>query len=58
MAGGGACGEAAGIDVAGPGEDETVLTIRRGACVVFQKSWVGERSSGHVGGCRDRSGDS
>jgi hypothetical protein len=34
--------------VAGPGEDETVLTIRRGACVVFQKSWVGERSSGHV----------
>jgi phage terminase large subunit len=38
----------AGIDVAGPGEDETVLTIRRGACVVFQKSWVGERSSGHV----------
>ena len=34
----------AGIDVAGPGEDETVLTIRRGACVVFQKSWVGERS--------------
>jgi hypothetical protein len=38
----------AGIDVAGPGEDETVLTIRRGACVVFQNSWVGERSSGHV----------
>jgi hypothetical protein len=30
------------------GEDETVLTVRRGACVVFQKSWVGERSSGHV----------
>lgn len=30
----------AGIDVAGAGEDETVLTIRCGATVLSQKGWV------------------
>jgi hypothetical protein len=29
----------AGLDVAGPGEDETVLTIRRGPQILLQKSW-------------------
>jgi ribosomal protein L37AE/L43A len=29
----------AGLDVAGPGEDETSLTIRRGGEIVFHKQW-------------------
>lgn len=29
----------AGIDVAGPGEDETVLTIRQGNAIILQKAW-------------------
>jgi hypothetical protein len=29
----------AGIDVAGPGEDETVLVIRDGAKIILEKSW-------------------
>lgn len=29
----------AGLDVAGPGEDETSLAVRHGSTVVFQQSW-------------------
>jgi phage terminase large subunit len=29
----------AGIDVAGPGEDETVLTVREGNSIILQKAW-------------------
>lgn len=30
----------AGVDVAGPGEDETVLTIRHGPSIVHQRGWT------------------
>ena len=29
----------AGVDVAGPGEDETVVTVRRGSNIIAQKGW-------------------
>lgn len=38
----------AGLDVAGPGEDETVLTIRCGSQILFTKSWAQEDPRGEV----------
>jgi len=38
----------AGLDVAGPGEDETVLTVRRGPRILFQKFWPNEDPRGEV----------
>jgi phage terminase large subunit len=38
----------AGLDVAGPGEDETVLCIRRGVSIVFLKEWSGPDPRGDV----------
>jgi len=38
----------AGLDVAGPGEDETVLTIRQGRNVLEQKGWVDKDARGPV----------
>src|SRR5262249_45999102 len=39
---------AAGIDVAGPGEDETVLCVRRGPRIVLLKAWSGDDPRGDV----------
>jgi hypothetical protein len=38
----------AGIDVAGPGEDETVLTIRRGPDILDQKTWLEQDPRGQA----------
>jgi phage terminase large subunit len=38
----------AGLDVAGPGEDETVLTIRRGPQILLMKSWASSDPRGEV----------
>lgn len=38
----------AGIDVAGPGEDETSLTIRHGARIVHQRAWAQADPRGEV----------
>lgn len=38
----------AGLDVAGPGEDETVLTVRRGPRIILQKSWATSDPRGEV----------
>lgn len=38
----------AGIDVAGPGEDETVTTVRHGPKMVFQKPYATEDPRGEV----------
>lgn len=38
----------AGIDVAGPGEDETVLTIRRGCEIIVHDHWAGAIGTGPV----------
>ena len=38
----------AGLDVAGPGEDETVLTVRRGAAVLTQQKWSHPDPRGEV----------
>lgn len=38
----------AGLDVAGPGEDETVLTIRRGPQILFMKWWASSDPRGEV----------
>jgi hypothetical protein len=45
------CGEGevyAGLDVAGPGEDETVLCVRRGSGVVLLKAWTKADPRGDV----------
>lgn len=38
----------AGLDVAGPGENETVLTIRRGPNIVLQRGWAKPDPRGEV----------
>lgn len=38
----------AGVDVAGPGEDETVLTVRSGSTIVLQKGWFDSDPRGQV----------
>jgi phage terminase large subunit len=38
----------AGLDVAGPGEDETVLTLRRGPQIILQVSWPDADPRGQV----------
>lgn len=38
----------AGLDVAGPGEDETVLCVRRGPRIVLLKAWPGNDTRGDV----------
>jgi ribosomal protein L37AE/L43A len=38
----------AGLDVAGPGEDETVLCVRRGPRIVLLKAWTGSDPRGEV----------
>jgi hypothetical protein len=38
----------AGLDVAGPGEDETFLTIRRGPRILLQKGWPDADPRGEV----------
>lgn len=38
----------AGLDVAGPGEDETVLCVRRGPGVVLLRAWAGPDPRGEV----------
>jgi phage terminase large subunit len=38
----------AGLDVAGPGEDETVLCVRRGAHIVFLRAWAARDPRGEV----------
>jgi hypothetical protein len=38
----------AGLDVAGPGEDETTLTIRRGLQILLMKSWPDADPRGQV----------
>jgi phage terminase large subunit len=38
----------AGLDVAGPGEDETVLCVRRGPRIVLLQAWVGQDPRGDV----------
>jgi ribosomal protein L37AE/L43A len=38
----------AGLDVAGPGEDETVLCVRRGPRIVLLKAWAGRDPRGDV----------
>lgn len=38
----------AGLDVAGPGEDETVLCVRRGPRIVLLKAWAGKDPRGDV----------
>jgi phage terminase large subunit len=38
----------AGLDVAGPGEDETVLCVRRGPRIVLLKAWAGQDPRGDV----------
>lgn len=38
----------AGIDVAGPGEDETSLTIRAGNKIVYHKQWTKDDPRGYV----------
>ena len=38
----------AGVDVAGPGEDETVLCVRQGPRIVLLRSWKGRDSRGDV----------
>lgn len=38
----------AGLDVAGPGEDETSLTIRKGPRVIYQNSWAQQDPRGDV----------
>jgi phage terminase large subunit len=38
----------AGIDVAGPGEDETVLCLRRGPRIVLLRAWAGRDPRGDV----------
>lgn len=38
----------AGLDVAGPGEDETTLTVRKGPRIVLHESWPQEDPRGEV----------
>jgi phage terminase large subunit len=38
----------AGLDVAGPGEDETVLTIRQGGTILHQQAWAQADPRGEV----------
>jgi hypothetical protein len=38
----------AGLDVAGPGEDETVLCVRRGPRIVLLRAWAGRDPRGDV----------
>lgn len=38
----------AGLDVAGPGEDETSLTVRRGPKIILHKQWPNEDPRGEV----------
>jgi hypothetical protein len=38
----------AGVDVAGPGEAETVLCVRRGSRIVLTKAWAGKDARGDV----------
>jgi phage terminase large subunit len=38
----------AGLDVAGPGEDETVLCVRRGPKIVLLRAWAGRDARGDV----------
>ena len=38
----------AGLDVAGPGEDETSLTIRQGSVITFHKQWAKSDPRGEV----------
>jgi phage terminase large subunit len=38
----------AGLDVAGPGEDETVLTVRCGGQILFHKAWADADPRGKV----------
>jgi hypothetical protein len=38
----------AGLDVAGPGEDETVLCVRRGPRIVLLQAWAGKDPRGDV----------
>jgi phage terminase large subunit len=38
----------AGLDVAGPGEDETVLCLRRGPKIVLLRAWAGRDPRGDV----------
>lgn len=38
----------AGLDVAGPGEDETVLVVRHGGQIVLMKAWSGSDPRGAV----------
>lgn len=38
----------AGVDVAGPGEDETTLTVRRGGNILKQAWWAGDDPRGAV----------
>ena len=38
----------AGIDVAGPGEDETVLCLRKGPAIILLRSWAGRDPRGEV----------
>jgi hypothetical protein len=38
----------AGLDVAGPGEDETVLTVRRGARILLHRAWPHSDPRGEV----------
>ncbi len=38
----------AGLDVAGPGEDETVLCVRRGPRIILLRAWAGRDARGDV----------
>ena len=38
----------AGLDVAGPGEDETVLCLRQGPRIILLRSWAGQDPRGDV----------
>ncbi len=38
----------AGLDVAGPGESETVLCVRQGPRIVLLRGWASEDARGHV----------
>jgi hypothetical protein len=38
----------AGLDVAGPGESETVLCVRRGPGIVLLEAWAGKDTRGQV----------